>query len=286
MIRLSPSSRLSLALLLACLACNPNPASLSPTPLNTQPAESTQPPTPSNTPTQTLAPTPTPQSEFPAAAIEIGSPVAGSQLVSPLAINALLQPGLEGLVTVTLHAQDGRLLARHLVAMTPSDEKSWLQLELPFEIPIASQPARLSISTTDAYSRLAALSSVQLTLLAAGSEQTVIAQDSAEYADRIWIQSPQPLQIVVPGTLQISGLLLLSNAKPLLIQIMNRHGKVLDFAEIYIDETEGAYPSSFSTEFELNLDEAQWLQLGIFQRSSQMPGPMHFTSLEFFYSPY
>lgn len=279
---------LFIVVLFVLAACAPSPAAPSPTsaPLNTQPPQATT-LAPSPSPTPTVLPTPTEAGFFPAAPIEIRFPTEGSALLSPLGLSARLPPGQSGPLTIALHAEDGRLLARQVLILgeaADTEESLWLHSTLNFEIAGPSEPARLSLSTQDEYGRPFALSSVALTLLAPGSEESLSALDAPVFESRIWVQSLEHGQPLAPGPFEVRGLLRAETPRPLLIQVLNRAGRVLASNDVYPAEIASDFPT-FSHTFDLTLDESQWLQVAVSKRTYSPDLTIHLSTLEIFYSP-
>lgn len=233
------------------------------------------------------AATPTYSSFFPAAPIEIQLPVEGSLLVSPLAVVANINPGSASLITLSLQAEDGRLLARQVLSFPSStgEEKMWLENFLYFEIPTASLAARLSLTTQDEFGRTNALSSVAITLLAPNNDQSLTSLNSPIYADRIWIQSPSDGQTINSGILEISGLLYQASERPLLIQVLSRDGRVLVFDDVFTQASADTDYSPFSTEINLTASEAQWLQISASLPAAYSGSVSHLSTIEIYYSP-
>ena len=271
--------------LAACAPTQPTPSPTS-TPPQTQPAQATT-LAPSPSPTPTVLPTPTEAGLFPAAPIEIRFPTEGSALVSPLGLSARLRPDQSGPLTISLHAEDGRLLAREVLILeeaADTEESLWLHSTLNFEIAGPAEPARLSLSTQDEYGRPLALSSVALTLLAPGSQESLSALDVPVFEERIWVQSLEHGQPLAPGPFEVRGLLRAETPRPLLIQVFNRAGRVLASNDVYPADTASNFPT-FSHTFDLTLDEAQWLQVAVSQRIYFPDLAVHLSTLEIFYSP-
>jgi hypothetical protein len=214
-------------------------------------------------------------------------PVESSQLVSPIAVVAYINPGSTGLITLSLQSDDGRLLFRQVLSFHSSlgEEKMWLEKLLYFEIPTASQAALLSLATQDEFGRTHALSTVAITLLAPNNDQSLTSLNSPIYADRIWIQSPSDGQTISSEILEISGLLYQASERPLLIQVKSRDGRVLVFDDVFTQTNEDSVYSPFSTEVNLPASEAQWLQISVSQPSAIAGFVSHLSTIEIFYSP-
>jgi hypothetical protein len=200
-----------------------------------------------------------------------------SQVTSPIDLAARLTPGANDRVRIALTDQNDRLLAEHVLELQLGQD---LDLKIPFEIGHPTLPARLTVSTQDEYGRIQALNSVDLTLLANGAAQLTPADARVHIA----ILQPAAGAQIPSSDLQISGIANGEPGRPLTIQLITRAGKVLTFGEIYPDySADGA--GEFAIEFNLDIKEATWVQVAVFENSGGFDGPAHFNSVEVLLTP-
>ena len=217
---------------------------------------------------------------FPPAAIEILAPIGQKNHSSPLQLILRIHSSIRSPLNITLIGSDGRLLARNILPMNQNQAQEFIEQKLHFEISDMDESARLIISSEDEFGRLFALSSITVNLQSQAAEKAQM-EPFTQFDEKIWIQFPSNASIIESGQFKISGLVLPSSQRPLLVQLSTREGKVLAFGEIYPDQVDGQLYSSFEFIFELILDEEQWLQLGILESGQEIAGDLHFSSIEF-----
>jgi hypothetical protein len=173
--------------------------------------------------------------------------------------------------------QSDRLLAEQILDLAPGED---LVTEIPFEISHPSLPARLTVSTQDEYGRIQALNSLDLVLLADGAPRI----QPPDERTHIVLQQPQPGAQLAGSDLQVSGLAYGEPGRPLTVQLITRAGKVLAFGEVYPNyDATGAGP--FAIEFHLEIKEATWVQVAVFENGGAYAGPAHFNSVEVLLEP-
>jgi len=187
-----------------------------------------------------------------------------------------LQPGADGRVQVELSDAAGRLLARQIFDFAGGD----LELTLPFEVSRPPLPARLTLRTLDAYGRVQAMSSVELTLL--GEGQAVLLPAASQPG--LTIVQPQAGQQLAGGSLTISGMAQFATTQPLSLQLVTRQGRVLVAREVYLED-DGAGTARFETTLSLDVGEPIWLQVAVTAFGRQVPGASHFAGIEILVLP-
>jgi hypothetical protein len=200
-----------------------------------------------------------------------------SQVISPIRLLAHLASGADGRVRISLVDQNDRLLAERVQGLQLGQD---LDLKIPFEISHPTLPARLTVSTQDEYGRIQALNSVDLTLLANGAAQLTPADARVHIA----IEQPAAGAQIAGSDLQIGGIANGEPGRPLTIQLITRAGKVLAFGEVYPDyDATGA--GAFAIEFDLEVRDATWVQVAVFENGGGFAGPAHFNSVEVLLEP-
>jgi hypothetical protein len=211
------------------------------------------------------------------AEIFILTPGDGSQVVSPIQLSALLQPGLDGAISIQLMDLQGRLRFAQVLTLNGPQ----LDLDVPFEISRESGQAQLTISTLDKYGRIQALNSVSLVLLHDG-EANIVEGASDAY---IVIDAPHLGDDISAEKLVATGRVLSQPGRPLNVQLITRAGKVLAFSEVYPTYVAGEAYGSFELEFNLNLDEPTWVQLAVSENAGTPFGMAHFKGVEVLLKP-
>lgn len=249
-------------------ACAPAQATALPssTPAPSQTAAAT---TAASTATSTTIPSPTatntpaePEPEI--IAITIAAPGPDSQVLSPIQLQALLQPGPGRLVRTELAGSDGRLLARTLLRM----EGIALDYEISFEVREA-EAGRLSLSVEDEYGRMRELASVALTLLPPGGAQSIQAPDMESV---LIVDSPQEGASISGGVIEVRGEARGSSTRPLTIQVVTRAGRVLATADVYTDAAGADGYSPFAVDLNVAVDEESRVLVVVSRSGGEIPG--------------
>jgi hypothetical protein len=257
-------------LLAACIQDAASASTLAPSPMPT----ATIPIVESSSPTVSIAKTNN-QAIF-VAEIGILSPGPDSRLISPIQLQAQLEPGAGGKVRIELFGSDGRLLARKILVYDAAAHAE-LDASVDFEISRASETARLVMSTEDEYGRLQALNSVELVLLSAGEQVLNLPAASSQ---EISISSPTDNEQIAGGTLTVTGSANIPAGRPLTIQLITREGRVLAFNVVYPTFSEDQTLGTFEINLPYRVKETTWVQIAITESGGSIPGPVHFVSVE------
>ena len=189
--------------------------------------------TPTNTATSTVTSTPTP----PLARMHITKPGLYSKIISPYRMEAMVLPGADGLVSVRLVGEDGRLIINQLLDYSYNGSASvWIAPYLEFESSAAAELARLEVGTQDMFGRRISLSTVDLILMSVGKNQV---NDSAILYEPYLIRYPDNEQVVAGGEVWVAGLADPVSSNPLVLELIDEAGNVLGSQEIPIAEPTG-----------------------------------------------
>lgn len=170
-------------------------------------------------------------------------PGAGSVLTSPILIAAQF-PSEVTIIRVELHGSDGRLLARQVLPAGASQ----FEISMDFEIQLAQEEARLSLSIDDALGRTVELSSIAVTLASEGSSTI----EPAQSISVIEITDPQPDAKVSGGRLTIAGRAGIAD-DPVHVEVLTSAGRVLAADDTYPSEDTG----EFGIELAYRLNETE-----------------------------
>ncbi|MCX6056428.1 MAG: hypothetical protein NTZ74_16250 [Chloroflexi bacterium] len=208
--------------------------------------------------------------KFPSASIQIVKPGPLSRLVSPITVQANVYPGENGLVSVQLIGEDGRVMAEQLLKRSQS-ESGWVQMitTFKFELPAAGESATIVVSTRDAYGRRIAQATVKVLLLQLGKNE---------------IEPPgfgkQPFVVDVPfsgatikgGKVQISGFAHSFNANPVIFELITQTGGVMTFKVITLPKIaqEQDY-AAYEVEIPYEVNSRTSVRLTIRERLEYLP---------------
>ncbi len=245
------------------------PPTIKLTPTPTRPTPTPIPPLQTPTPPFTATPLPPP------GPVEITAPGPLSKVASPLRLRGYAVPGAKNLVNVELFGEDGRLVAENLVRLYgSSDRGAYLSLDIPFTIDAAAELARLQVTTADESGRPLAVVSVHILLLSTGA--SII--NSPGPAERCVFFSPsKPGLTFSGGSLQARGRFQPFNDQPVLLELLDASGKVLDSRPLSFSGTE---MQIFATNLSYNIQEPTAALLVLRQADGRIPGPFYLFSRE------
>lgn len=250
------------------------------TPTTTRPPRSTT--TPTRTPSPTITPTAsdTPRPEIPLAAIRIQRPAPLSRVTSPLEVNAVLETGAGGVYRLELLGEDGRLLTRQVLEYSGVRVNTSVNLE--FEIPGVAETGRLQVYTLDQFGRFIALSSSNVILMSVGQDEY---NTSADLRERVFIQRPDPEDLIVGGSLSIFGKAWPNETEPLLVELIAENGAVVGQRLVSVQAQEGEDYGIFEAEIPYQVNEPTPVRLTIYEDIDRIPGKTHISTLEIILNP-
>lgn len=148
-----------------------------------------------------------------------------------------MSPGEDGLVSVELLGEDGRMLARQRLDYREYISRSIaIAPRLQFQINGVSELGRLVISVDDRFGRKSALTSQDIILFSIGENE--ISPPGSQMAPYIF-RLPVADQVIQGGILRVRGLVRPVNEKPVLLELMDEQGKILASASLKIDLPSG-----------------------------------------------
>jgi hypothetical protein len=225
---------------------------------------------PTLTPTITLTPTVTFTPTPPAPDIDIVRPGLMSKVVSPIQMEMNFVTGAEGIVTVELIGEDGRVISRQVLTYQRANRSLWAAPEIPFEIDGAAETARLQVLTRDEQGRMIDLASVDVILLSAGrNEINPPAITQASYL----VRSPEWGDTVRGGMLVIDALARPVNDSPLLIELVDENGTVVTVKQVVVPPPAGPLSHTpFTVQIPYKVGAEVPVRLVIRQEGSRIPG--------------
>ncbi len=260
------------------------PAGLQTTvPAQTQTATRYIPPTSTLRPSATpkISSTPTP----PTALLRILRPGPYSKINSPLQVEAGVSPGDDGLVLLDLVGEDGRTITRQRLNYSEFIGRTiGIAPELEFKIPGVAETARLVISSEDRFGRKIALTSTELVLISIGDNQ--VYPPGYQYAPYI-VQAPVEDQIITGGVLKVSGLARPVNLSPLIFDLIDEKGIVIESAQLQVPLPGGDQSHTpFNIDIPYRISSATRVRLTIRQASNdRIPGNVALWSVPVFLQP-
>jgi len=240
-------------------------------------------PTPTATTRSFRLPTPTARPQQ--AHMRITKPGLYSKISSPLQVEALINPGDDGMVHVDLIGEDGRTLVSQLLDFRNVDAKNfYITPELNFQINSAGELARLVIYTHDQFDQVIGLVSVDVILIQMGdSDITPPIVDLEPYQ----ITTPREGTLIKGGNLTVTGAMRPVNNNPLVLQLIDEQGVVVGESEIPATQPSDASPQvPFQTTINYTVSHRVRVRLTLSQASDgRIPGTAWLSSSILFLDP-
>lgn len=247
------------------------------------PTETTAPPeTP--IPTETLTPSPTdtltPSPSAPASQIRIQTPGPMSKITSPISLRMQVVSGGSELVQIDLQGEDGRLLARKLVRVPSWPGGYMVSVKLPFEVRLAAEVGRITISTKDDFGRIQSQLGMRVLLLSIGSDEITPEGDPSERA--VFYAPPRKDAEAQGGILNVEGRFLPFNNQPVILDLLNQEGRTIGLRVL---DLSGTGEQLFSTTIPYTVNEPTLARLVLRQEDERLDGLIYVYSQEVLLNP-
>lgn len=240
---------------------------------------------PTDTPEPTFTPKPKPTftpTTIPGhdpAAIQILSPGPMSKVVSPILLKMNIVSGESQKAQIDLFAEDGTLLSRTLKKVPLSSDGVFQQIKIPFEIRVAAEVARITITTTDKAGRIQALNSVRLLLLSSGDNEITPPGNPSE---PVGVFRPTLKDEASGGVLNVRVDIWPFNLNPVMLELISPDNKSLGLRILTIAQLT---PQLFETTIPYKVSEPTLARLSIRQDDDRMRGLFYVYSQEILLNP-
>ena len=244
---------------------------------------------PTGSPTDTPAPTFTPKPKptftpttipgHDPAAIQILSPGPMSKVVSPILLKMNIVSGESQKAQIDLFAEDGTLLSRTLKKVPLSSDGVFQQIKIPFEIRVAAEVARITITTTDKAGRIQALNSVRVLLLSSGDNEITPPGNPSE---PVGVFRPTLKDEASGGVLNVRVDIWPFNLNPVMLELISPDNKSLGLRILTIAQLT---PQLFETTIPYKVSEPTLARLSIRQDDDRMRGLFYVYSQEILLNP-
>jgi hypothetical protein len=234
-----------------------------------------------------LAPTPTQAGlsiDMPAERLAVLQPGPNSQVVSPIQIVGRGGPSYSNRVHLRLIGEDGRVIAQQTTHLwSPAGYAGVFSTELPFEISLVAEAARLEVST-DALrgGRREHLATVNLILL---SEGMPLIHPMIEGPERLAIFSPLEGARVEGGTVHVRGAGWVESNEPLTIVVLDYQQTVVGSSEVALQAPGVGQLGTFEADVAYQVHTLQYGRIAVFERSADGSQLIHYNSLEVLLRP-
>jgi hypothetical protein len=173
-------------------------------------------------------------SAAPTPSITIFTPGEGSIVTSPIPISALLKPGSNGLIRITLSDKTGQILSRRLFRVpVDGDEEISLATQLLYEVPYPGVEGLLTLGTQDEFRRPLAERSVRLTLNADGETEL---QTNPAVEQWLTITSPEPGATLSGGAFTIEGTVTPFAEQPVRFELITDSGGQIGSVQLWFSD--------------------------------------------------
>lgn len=165
--------------------------------------------------------------------ITILTPGESSLVTAPIEVIALVYPGEDGLIRLTLVDRNQTLLARQLIRVeAPSGEAIEFSTRLAFEIPVEATTALLMLTTQDQAHRPLSSRSINITLAGSGEEMIAPAQITQPW---LKLTEPQPGAVINASPMLISGTVIPVNSNPVIFELLTERGGAIVSKQLAVE---------------------------------------------------
>ncbi|MBW6472057.1 MAG: hypothetical protein K0B14_02935 [Anaerolineaceae bacterium] len=243
------------------------------TPIPTRTYRPSRTPIPTNTPTPSLA------------FFRINNIGPFSFVSSPVRPEAIVSPGEDGLIIVELIGEDGRMITKENINyQNYLGRRIGIAPEVSFELQRVAEYGRLSIYTKDRFSRMIALTSVDLLLIQLGSNKITLPKDLTE---PYIIRQPAAEDTVQGGVIVVQGLARILSASPIIIECIDPDGNIVGDARVEVEAPNQILSHiPFEAYIPYSVDESTNIRFTVRQESaSRLPGTLYLYSFEITLEP-
>ncbi len=226
-------------------------------------------------PTATLIPLPI---SLPKEKIAILRPAAGSNITSPFRVNGYAGPSWNNRVELRLIGEDGRLISKSIgyILALPGNAGPFT-LEMDFDTNMVAEIARLEVNTFSVQdAKMDHMASVDLILLSIGAP---LVHWTIHGPEQITILSPRQYDTIRGGIATVEGVGWVNHESPLHLEVLDREGNVVGFAEAQIDSDSPGMAGTFEAQVQYQIDEAQLGRIAIYEVSHTIPGMVHYVNV-------
>ncbi|TFH36239.1 MAG: hypothetical protein E4G99_05425 [Anaerolineales bacterium] len=211
-------------------------------------------------------------------------PGPGSLVRSPIQVEGFGGPSQNNRVQLRLYGEDGRLMSQgYTFLYSYPGRPGQFFGQVPFETPLVAETGWLEVrSFGDRYGLLRHLIKYQINLLSTGSERLYPAIRGAE---KLTIFSPREEARIAGGSLQISGAGWVDAEGPLGVELINAQGQTIATTTVAIDSPGIGQLGTFNVSLSYEIATSQWVRVGVFERLGDIPGVIHYTSVQVWLMP-
>jgi hypothetical protein len=220
----------------------------------------------------------------PAEELALLKPGVGSLVRDPINVEGFGGPSQNNRVQLRLYGEDGRLISEgYTFLYSYPGRPGQFFATVPFNTPLVAETGWLEVrSFGDRYGLLRHLTKIQINLLSVGNEKIYPAIHGAE---KLTIFSPREDARISGGTIQLSGAGWVDAEVPLGVELLDAKGQVLATSSAVIDAPGIGQLGTFSVAVPFEVGFGQWGRLGVYERHGDVPGVIHYTSVQVWLEP-
>lgn len=234
-------------------------------------------------PTTTHSP---PAVGLPPEQIIILQPGPGSQVTSPLQVAGWAGPSYKDRVQLRLLGEDGRVMAQdfaYLHVLSGAGNSGRFYREFPFNIKLVAEAARLEIRAQGYQDgQLSHLTTLDVVLLSTGSQ---LIHPAIPGAEKLAIFTPRAEVIVEGGQVFVQGAGWVDSDLPLTIEVLDRRGEILGSTQVHLNSQAIGQLGTFQADISYQVSFSQWGRIAVSEHSPDIPGLIHFSSVEVWLKP-
>lgn len=219
------------------------------------------------------------------ATMKITSPGPYSKVSSPVKLNALISPGDDRRVYVSLIGEDGRVIDSQILDFGNYDSRRFnITAEIPFSINSAAELARIELYVVDQFGLKIQLISVDVILIQYGDSE--ITPNEIELEPYI-ISTPGEGTVVSGGVLVVEGIARTVTDGPLIVDLVDEKGGIVGSGETKVSPpSERNSHMPFQVIVPYSVDYRTRVRLTVRQDSTgRIPGTVWLSSLVIFLDP-
>jgi hypothetical protein len=206
-------------------------------------------------------------------------------VTSPVRPEAIVSPGEDGLIIVELIGEDGRLITKENINYQNFlNRRIGIAPEISFELQRVAEYGRLSIYTKDRFSRMMALTSVDLLLIQLGSNKISPPKDLTE---PYIIRQPAAEDTIQGGVIVVQGLARILSVSPIIIECIDPDGNIVGDARVEVEAPNQILSHiPFEAYIPYSVEKSTNIRFTVRQESaSRLPGTLYLYSFEITLEP-
>ena len=210
--------------------------------------------------------------------VSILRPGPGSFVISPFRVRGQAGPTWLDRVEIKLIGEDGRIITESIVYLSniPGNLGPFFT-QIEFTTPMFAEAARLEVHNFSTINgELDHIASVNLTLLSIGTPRTHFVFLGPE---KLEINFPREGDTIEGGEINVRGRGWVESDTALRVEIIGGEGEILGSGLVKLNTNEIGVAGTFELSVAYQIDEPQQVRIAVYERSKNVPGIVHYTSI-------